>query len=55
MRFFRKRVKSNNANFFIQNGTKCTDNKRIPSIFNNFFTNIGPSLANKLPNTKKHY
>ena len=51
----KKRVKSTNVNYLMHNGKRCTDNKRIANIFNNFFKNIGPSLANNLPNANKTF
>lgn len=33
----------------------CSDPLRIASIFNNFFANIGPSLASKVPSTQFSY
>lgn len=43
---------------FIHNNTKITDHKQIANLFNDYFTNIGPNLANKISNAKytpKHY
>ena len=36
--------------FFMKGNNKITGNDKIAENFNNFFTEIGPDLANKIPN-----
>lgn len=40
--------KSNHPKTFKHNGTTLTDPKLIAQEFNDFFTNIGPTLASKI-------
>jgi len=44
-------------NYLKQPHTNITTNlkSRIPNILNEYFTNVGPSLANKLPPFEKHF
>ena len=39
-------------NSFLHNGKTITDKKQIVENFNNFFTNIGPTLSKKIPFTE---
>ena len=41
--------KSNLASSFLVNGETVTDNCNILSVFNNYFSNIGSSLADNIP------
>ena len=44
------------SKYFIINGEKVTDSNLIASQFNNFFANVGPSLAQKItPPVNKSY
>ena len=45
---YKKNIKKNFQTFFIVNGKQVTDKATITNHFNNFFTNIGPELANKI-------
>ena len=38
-------------NIFIHNGKTITNRNQIVNLFNDFFVNIGPTLANKIPKT----
>ena len=38
--------------FFIENGRKLYDKKIIANKFNSYFTDIGPNLAEQIPQTK---
>ena len=44
-----KQMKVNNK--FIHNGKTITNGNQIVNLFNDFFVNIGPTLANKIPKT----
>ena len=44
-----KEMKVNNK--FIHNGKTITNGNQIVNLFNDFFVNIGPTLANKIPKT----
>ena len=44
----KKHGKCQLSNFFKVNGISVTDPKTISNSFNNFFTNIGPTFANKI-------
>ena len=41
--------------YFQKGETKITGTKNISEEFNNFFTGIGPTLAEKIPNSKTHF
>ena len=42
------------ASTFVINNKQVTDAKEIANNFNNFFVNIGPNLANKIPTQNKN-
>ena len=48
-----KKKSSKKADYFIHNNRKVTDNNEIGSLFNDFFANVGQSLANKIPEAKR--
>ena len=52
----KKRIKSNNLPKMLKLDTKSIHNhNQIAEELNNFFTNVGPNLANKIPNIKKSF
>ena len=56
MRFLNKKgVKSTNVNYLIHNGKNAPITKDSQIFLIISFTNIGPSLANKLPNANKTF
>lgn len=48
-----KKKSSKRADYFIHNNKKVTDSNEISSLFNNFFANVGQSLAHKIPEAKR--
>ena len=46
-----KKKRSTVSSKFIVNNSVITDKKSVANGFNTFFTNIGPTLANKIPST----
>ena len=51
----KKRIKSNNLPKMLKLETKSIHNhNKIAEEMNKFFTNVGPNLANKIPNIKKN-
>ena len=44
----RKKVKKEFPNYFIINGNQISDKQNIADEFNDFFTNIGPTLSNEI-------
>ena len=46
-----KKKRSTVSSKFIVNNSVITDKKSVTNGFNTFFTNIGPTLANKIPST----
>ena len=48
-----KKKQSVNPDYFMHNSSKITNKKEIASHFNDFFVNIGSSLANKIPQSNK--
>ena len=39
----------------ISNGNTVTEPKNIAQLFNNYFVNVGPTLARNIPNQNKHH
>ena len=48
-----KKVKSKNADYFMQGSLKITDKEVIASKFNDFFVNVGVSLSDKIPQSSR--
>jgi hypothetical protein len=44
-----RKKRNNYPDYFLLNGMKVTDTKRIVDNFNSYFTGVGPSLARKIP------
>ena len=51
----KKRSKTKNPSSFIYNDKEINDPVKIANKFCEFFTNIGPNLAGKIPNTHLSY
>ena len=47
--------KTNKINKIIVDGIEITDSVQLADAFNSHFSNIGPSLANAMPQTEKHF
>ena len=51
----KRKSKKSDVSFLQHNGRCYKDGNSIASLFNDFFTNVGPSLAKKLPRSKKSF